>query len=83
METMVTRRGFAKLAATATTMTALGTTRAMAAALAKPTGKVILTISGLIGNTNNGEKAEFDKSAGAVRDLCEVGKQLLKEAGKL
>ena len=60
METMVTRRGFAKLAAMATTMTALGTTRVMAAALAKPTGKVILTISGLIGNTNNGEKAEFD-----------------------
>ncbi|HEY1503882.1 MAG TPA: malate dehydrogenase [Stellaceae bacterium] len=31
---------------------------------------------------NAGEKAEFDKSAGAVRDLCEVGKKLLKEAGK-
>jgi len=60
METMVTRRGFAKLAGMAMTMTALGGTRAMAAALAKPTGKVILTISGLIGNTNNGEKAEFD-----------------------
>jgi malate dehydrogenase len=32
---------------------------------------------------NAGEKAEFDKSAGAVRDLCEVGKKLLKEAGKI
>jgi hypothetical protein len=35
-------------------------TRAFAASLAKPEGKVILTISGLIGNTNNGDKAEFD-----------------------
>ena len=32
---------------------------------------------------NAGEKAEFDKSVNAVRDLCEVGKKLLKEAGKL
>jgi malate dehydrogenase len=32
---------------------------------------------------NPAEKAEFDKSAGQVRDLCEVGKKLLKEAGKL
>jgi malate dehydrogenase len=32
---------------------------------------------------NASEKAEFDKSANAVRDLCEVGKKLLKEAGKL
>ena len=32
---------------------------------------------------NASEKAEFDKSAKAVRDLCEVGKKLLKEAGKL
>ena len=32
---------------------------------------------------NATEKAEFDKSAKAVRDLCEVGKKLLKEAGKL
>jgi len=32
---------------------------------------------------NASEKAEFDKSATAVRDLCEVGKKLLKEAGKL
>ncbi len=32
---------------------------------------------------NAAEKAEFDKSVGAVRDLCEVGKKLLKEAGKI
>jgi len=32
---------------------------------------------------NASEKAEFDKSAGAVRNLCDVGKKLLKEAGKL
>ena len=32
---------------------------------------------------NASEKAEFDKSVGAVRDLCEVGKKLLKEAGKV
>jgi malate dehydrogenase len=32
---------------------------------------------------NASEKAEFDKSAGAVRDLCEIGKKLLKEAGKI
>jgi malate dehydrogenase len=32
---------------------------------------------------NSSEKAEFDKSAKAVRDLCEVGKKVLKEAGKL
>jgi malate dehydrogenase len=32
---------------------------------------------------NANEKAEFDKSAGAVRDLCEVGKKLLKETGKI
>ena len=60
METMVTRRGFAKLTGMALTMATVGATQAMAATLAKPTGKVILTISGLIGNTNNGDKAEFD-----------------------
>jgi malate dehydrogenase len=32
---------------------------------------------------NAAEKAEFDKSAAAVKDLCEVGKKLLKEAGKI
>ncbi|HEY3918415.1 MAG TPA: malate dehydrogenase [Stellaceae bacterium] len=29
------------------------------------------------------DKAAFDKSVAAVRDLCEVGKKLLKEGGKL
>ena len=60
METMVTRRGFAKLTGIALAAAAGGATQAMAAALAKPTGKVILTVSGLVGNTNNGDKAEFD-----------------------
>jgi malate dehydrogenase len=32
---------------------------------------------------NPDEKAEFDKSAAAVRGLCEVGKKLLHEAGKV
>jgi len=32
---------------------------------------------------NPAEKAEFDKSVEAVRTLCDVGKKLLKEAGKL
>lgn len=61
METMVTRRGFAKLAGTALTVVAAGgATQAWAAPLAKPEGKVVLSVSGLIGNTNNGDKAEFD-----------------------
>ena len=63
METMVTRRGFAKLtglALTAAAAAAGGATQAMAAPLAKPAGKVVLTISGLISNTNEGDKAEFD-----------------------
>jgi hypothetical protein len=60
MKTMVTRRGFAKLTGMATTMAAVGATRAMGASLAMPTGKVIHTIFGLISNTNTGEKAEFD-----------------------
>ncbi len=62
MKTKVTRRGFAGLAATAVAAAAGlgGTAPALAAPLAKPEGKVVLTISGLIGNTNNGDKAEFD-----------------------
>jgi hypothetical protein len=31
---------------------------------------------------NPAEKAEFDKSAAAVRTLCEVGKKLLAEGAK-
>lgn len=38
----------------------LGAAQASAAPLSKPEGKVVLTISGLISNTNNGDKAEFD-----------------------
>jgi len=61
MDTMVTRRGFAKLTGMALTMAAAGgASRAIAAPLAKPEGKVVLTVSGLISNTNNGDKAEFD-----------------------
>jgi hypothetical protein len=60
MEKIVTRRGFAKLTGMALTMAAAGATKAMAAPLAKPDGKVILTVSGLISNTNNSDKAEFD-----------------------
>jgi len=62
MQMKVTRRGFAGLAATAVTAAAGlgGMAPALAAPLAKPEGKVVLTISGLIGNTNNGDKAEFD-----------------------
>jgi len=33
----------------------------LAGSLDNPTGKVILTISGNIGNTNSGDKAEFDR----------------------
>lgn len=58
---IVTRRRFAGLAGMALTATGFGaTTRTWAATLAKPQGKVVLTISGLISNTNNGDKAEFD-----------------------
>jgi hypothetical protein len=58
MATMVTRRGAAKLTGLALTITAVGA--AQAQALTKPTSTVILTISGLIKNTNNGKTAEFD-----------------------
>ncbi len=37
-----------------------GATQVLAAPLAKPQGKVVLSISGLISNTNDGDKAEFD-----------------------
>jgi hypothetical protein len=62
MRLTFTRRGFVGLAGmTMTAAAGLGTaTQALAASLAKPEGKVVLTISGLIGNTNNGDKAEFD-----------------------
>jgi hypothetical protein len=60
MNTIVTRRSLVGLAGMALTVAGLGATRAWAAPLAKPQGKVVLTISGLVGNTNNGDKAEFD-----------------------
>lgn len=62
MRLTLTRRGFAKVAGMTVTAAAgiAGATLALAAPLAKPEGKLVLTISGLIGNTNNGDKAEFD-----------------------
>ena len=62
MQLTFTRRGFVRVAAL-TTAAATGfgaATQALAAPLAKPEGKVVLSISGLISNTNNGDKAEFD-----------------------
>ena len=57
-----TRRRFFKAAGSTLTAAAglAVVTRAQAAPLAKPEGKVVLSISGLISNTNNDDKAEFD-----------------------
>jgi hypothetical protein len=57
-----TRRGFVRIAGMTTAAAAGlgGATQVLAAPLAKPEGKVVLSISGLISNTNNGDKAEFD-----------------------
>ena len=63
MRLTFTRRGFVRVAGMTTAVAATGfgsATQALADPLAKPEGKVILTISGLISNTNNGDKAEFD-----------------------
>jgi len=62
MQLTFTRRGFVRVAGMTTAAVAGfgGATQALAAPLAKPEGKVVLTISGLISNTNNGDKAEFD-----------------------
>jgi hypothetical protein len=61
MQLSFTRRGFGRIAGFAAAAGLVGTTRGvLAAPLAKPEGKVVLTISGLISNTNNGDKAEFD-----------------------
>ena len=63
MKARFTRREFARFGS------ALGLTsaaslvsarRLLAAPLPKPQGKVVLSISGKIGNTNDGDKAEFD-----------------------
>lgn len=62
MRSIFTRRNFVGLmGVTMTAAAGFGAARqALAATLAKPGGKVVLTISGLISNTNNGDKAEFD-----------------------
>src|SRR5436190_8736650 len=63
MQLIFTRRGFARVAGMTAVAAATGfgsATQVLAAPLAKPEGKVVLTISGLITNTNNGDKAEFD-----------------------
>ena len=61
MQLNFTRRRFGRVAGLAAAAGLVGTTGgALAAPLAKPEGKVVLTISGLISNTNNGDKAEFD-----------------------
>jgi len=63
MRMRFTRRKFAKFGG-ALSLTALSgfasTPQARAETLPKPQGKVVLTISGKIGNTNDGDKAEFD-----------------------
>ncbi len=45
---------------------------ASAASLGKPTGKVILTLSGNISHTNSGEKAEFDREMLEALGVTEV-----------
>jgi hypothetical protein len=57
-----TTRVFASLIALCLTFAALmANTNALAQALAKPTGAVVLTISGKIGQTNAASVAEFDE----------------------
>ena len=59
---MSTTRVFASLIAIGLTFAAsLANTNALAQALAKPTGAVVLTISGKIGQTNAASVAEFDE----------------------
>jgi len=63
MRLTFTRREFVRVAGMTTAAAAAGlggATQVLAAPLAKPEGKVVLSISGLISNTNNGDKAEFD-----------------------
>src|SRR5258708_22626941 len=63
MQTTFTRRKFAKLVSAMglTSVIGLGgAMRVVAAPLPRPQGKVVLTISGLISNFNDGNKAEFD-----------------------
>jgi hypothetical protein len=59
----LTRRtfvGICNVLGLATAAASVGAAPGWAAALPKPEGKVILTISGRIANTNNGNSAEFD-----------------------
>ena len=63
MQATLTRRqfaGFAKALALTGAIGVSGAGHAAAAPLARPQGKVVLTISGLITNFNDGDKAEFD-----------------------
>jgi hypothetical protein len=63
MQKRLTRRelaGFGGALGLASATGLLDARQAMAAALPKPQGKVVLTISGKIANTNEGDKAEFD-----------------------
>jgi len=63
MQRSLTRRkiiGIFSALGLATAAGSLGAMRAWAAPLPQPQGKVILTISGRIANTNNGNSAEFD-----------------------
>lgn len=61
MRLMFSRRSIVQAGGAALTAAGLGIAMPAAAApLAKPQGKVVLSISGLIENTNNGDKAEFD-----------------------
>lgn len=63
MRLMFSRRGIVQAGSVALAMAGLGMARQAAAApLGKPQGKVVLSISGLISNTNNGDKADFDMS---------------------
>jgi hypothetical protein len=63
MQMRFTRREFARLGSAlglASAAGLVGGRPVLAAPLPKPQGKVVLTISGKITNTNEGDKAEFD-----------------------
>ena len=87
MRLTFTRRGFVRVAGmTAAAAAGLGgATQALAAPLAKPEGKVVLSISGLISNTNNGDKAEFDMPMleGARHRLLDHQDALVQGSGHL
>lgn len=62
MQSIFTRRRLVAMSGMTAIAAAVSSiaSRAQAAPLAKPEGKVVLSISGLISNTNDGDKAEFD-----------------------